>query len=337
MENTKSKTVFGIVIPDSNGLEVNLVFRQSAPHCVWVDWGDGSYPDSFAEENLVEAKHSYVTKGAYSITMHAVDEGTITLGGGWTGSNIVGGDNEATARMLVSAEIGEDVTEIAAYAFRGCENLGTLIFHDNGDMRIGAYAFEGCCSLEQVHIPANNAVISNGAFCNCSGLKTVELPKGVYEIEKLAFYGCDHLESISLDEVTKIDDYAFSGCRKLKEIVLGNNAFSIGQEAFNGCSSARNVNLGAAKSIGELAFFNCKSIPELTIPYTVGTIGQGAFMRCSSLEKITVDSRKPPVLEAQNVFADANEKRKIVVPYSSMETYKSATNWCFYESIIEGE
>lgn len=334
MAEIKNKTMLEVVIPKGSDLTMPLAFQQDAAHHVWVDWGDKSYPDTYAYQGLVEAKHKYPAAGTYTITMYTVDDGWLILGGGWTGSNLVGGGDEAAARMLTTAYIGDDVVGIAAYAFRGCENLTTLTIPKTKEISIGAFAFEGCNSLESVHLPDSVTTVPRNCFCDCTNLKTVELAKGTYEIEPRAFYGCSNLSSINLQSVAKIDDYAFAFCRKLTDIALGAGAFKIGDGAFNSCSCVRNITLGGTKTIGDEAFYGAKSLQTLEFTDKVTSIGRMAFAACSSLKTIKMATGNPPVLMAANSI-EHNDGMKILIPKGSIRTYINATNWALFDGDYE--
>lgn len=330
----KIKTVFQVSIPDKDGLTIPLVFKQDAAHKVWVDWGDGSYPDTYAYEGLVETKHTYASTGNYFISMYAVDEGYIILGGGWTGGNAIGGSDEAAARMLVSVDLGEDVVKIEDYAFRGCENLTKFSAPNGHEFAIGKSAFEGCDSLEEFTIPRNIAIIPDGVFANCTSLKKVTLPTGIYEIGKYAFSNCTKLTDITLYGLTNIGDHAFANCKKLAAVKFGPNCRDIGNGAFEGCSCLRDLKFEGIRTIGDFAFANAKSLSAVTFPDKLERIGEAAFMGCTSLNKIKMESVEPPVLASPNSF-EANENLKIEVPYRSAADYRRNTNWSVFAYAIQ--
>jgi hypothetical protein len=87
-------------------------------------------------------------------------------------------------------------------------------------------------------------------------------------------------------------------------------------------------------SIEERGFSNCTSLSNITIPSGVTSIGYRAFSGCIRLISVTVLSTTPPSL-ASTVFADNATGRKIYVPYESVNTYKTATEWRDYTKYIE--
>lgn len=326
----KNKTMLKITIPVGSGLVMPLVFQQDAAHHVWVDWGDKSYPDTYTYQGLVEAKHTYPAAGEYTITMEVVDDGWLVLGGGWTGGNFVGGSDEAAARMLTALYVGDDVTGIADYAFRGCENLETVTFPRNAEITLGVSAFEGCISLESIVIPSNLATIPKSCFSSCTDLRKVTLPTGIYEIEPFAFYNCANLREINLTPVTHIGIGAFAFCRKLTEVTLGSNAFKIESDAFGNCSCLRKVVLGSTKTIGDRAFYGAKSLQSIDMPDTLTSIGGMAFAACSSLKRIKMAVSNPLVLMSPKSI-EANDALTVSIPRGSIRKYVNATNWTLLE------
>lgn len=329
----KLKTILQVFIPDHNRT-VHLVFKQDAAHKVWVDWGDESYPDTYSYQGLIEAHHTYKLSGEYSITMEAVDEGYIILGGGWTGGNAFGGSDEAEARMLISVQVGTDVTGIESYAFRGCENLERITFPPNAEIDIGAFAFEGCNSLEEIVLPSNNSIVGNDMFSNCGSLRKVTLPNGTYEIGSYAFANCTHLKEINLLPPTRIKAHAFSNCRMLKSIKLGENCRFIEDGAFDSCSCIQSMILGQAKTIGKDAFHDNKSLTSIEIPNTVEEIEANAFAGCSSLKKIKMAATEPPVLGNETAFEHV-DGMVILVPFGSARKYRTDTNWAVFADVIK--
>ena len=98
----EKSTVISIDIPSTDHTDFTLNFSQTAPHCVQLDWGDGSQRDSFSEEGLIEAHHVYADPGEYDISMFAVDDGKIEL---------IGINSDVGYRnMVTKLVVGDDVT-----------------------------------------------------------------------------------------------------------------------------------------------------------------------------------------------------------------------------------
>ena len=136
---------------------------------------------------------------------------------------------------LTSVIIGNNVTNIEAYAFQG-SNLTSLIIGNNV-VNIGNYAFQGCSGLTSLTIPDRVSTIGNYAFQGCSKITTIDIPDRVNSIGQNAFAGCSGLTTLSLpNSMTSIGDYAFYGCTNLESVcseitdVFSIDAFGNGSE-----------------------------------------------------------------------------------------------------------
>lgn len=87
-----------------------------------------------------------------------------------------------------------------------------------------------------------------------------------------------------------------------------------------------------------LGFFdNCDEIENVVIPGNVTDAQQNnLFSNCNKLKSVTFLSQTPPLLTGgQSVFNNNASGFKIYVPTESLNTYKSASGWSQYSSIIE--
>lgn len=319
-------TVFSVNIISVVHSNISLSFIQSKPHCVWLDWGDGSQRDSFAEAGLIETSHTYAEPGEYQIMMFAVDDGKI---------EIVSfcGDNDGYKNMLEQLTVSEDVTAIHDGVFKNCENLESLAFLGENAPQLGEYAFASCGSITEVAIPGSLAILPVGAFFNCSGLKTVELSESVSVISANAFQGCTQIKTINLDNVEKFEAYAFQGCRKLTGTNL-EKATHITEGAFDSCNNIRNLKLDNVEYIGDRVFCNCKSLVNVEIGESIKEIGEGAFQNCSFAKEIKIAARKAPVLHGMHAF-DGDGGFIIKVPRDCKSNYINETNWTVFADKME--
>lgn len=330
----KAKTKLTIVIPYELQDEISVYFQQSVAHGVWVDWGDGDYPETYDTVGKVQATHAYANPGTYVITMYTVDDCVLALGWGKVDESMIGGNVEGIRYMLEKAEIGEDVSEITRYAFYECKNMAEVVLPDTLG-GIGDFAFAGCDALENVRLPSGIAELRRGVFMGCSALKKVELPVNLVSVKEHVFYGCTHLSEIDMTNLSVIAKSAFEGCKKLKVIDLGNKIMSIGDSAFQGCETAMRLNLGNAVTIGRRAFANCPALASLDIPESTKLIAAEAFAGCKFANKVICNSTTIPVMQDADVF-DGSNMTELVVPSGMAESYKQAPNWCVYaDNIVE--
>jgi len=95
----------------------------------------------------------------------------------------------SSVSSIKSIVIGEDVTSIGKFFFKGCNNL-TSVTIPNSVTTIGNEAFYNCSGLTSVTIPNSVTSIGNAAFVGCTGLTSVTIPNSVTTIGNSAFDGC---------------------------------------------------------------------------------------------------------------------------------------------------
>ncbi len=216
-----------------------------------------------------------------------------------------------TYNNCVEAEtvfIPSTVTTIEENAFKGCDNLKTVIFDTNSQIQnigIGAfadclalvsvklpesiqcideYAFLRCPLLSSINIPSNTKKISTGAFADCQNLRNIGLNEGLEIIEDDAFKGCA-LETVNIPQsVKKIGQGLFAYCENL--IVVSGELNEVPDDIFYNCTNLTYVTLSDnIKEIGSSAFYGTK-IVSIKIPTQVNRIKSEAFQNCTNLQKV---------------------------------------------------
>ena len=184
-------------------------------------------------------------------------------------------------------------------------------------------------------------------------------------IRQYAFYMCNNLNSVELpNTLTTIGDYAFSNCNSFRSVVIPSGVTSIGNYAFNntGLQSViiqDGANIGDSKSnqfslnsllyyvtlgsgitkISTRMFYSCTLLPEIDIPANVAIIGISSFYNCSRLTKVILRGTTLKTLSDSGAFGDtpiASGTGYIYVDDTLVDSYKSATNWSTYASVIKG-
>lgn len=95
-------------------------------------------------------------------------------------------------RVRESYSMPSTVTDIAEYAFWGCDNVKSISLSSNLK-KIPDYAFTNCKSLTGITIPYSVKSIGIMAFADCVNLGTVMVPSTVENIHDTAFNGCPKL------------------------------------------------------------------------------------------------------------------------------------------------
>lgn len=217
-----------------------------------------------------------------------------------------------TEVVIPSIYEGLPVTGIGSSAFKGCNNLTSIVIPNSietmGDYaisscsnlksatigsnvwKIGASAFFDCGNLMEVTILEGVNSIGENAFKNCSNLIDVTIPSSVTSIGNGVFYGCSALQNLTLPEgIKSIANETFYGCVALSDIKIPESVLSIGSNAFYNCSALSTVTIpDKVKSIGIEAFYGCADLSELTIGNSVTSIGNMAFGRCQKLMSLTI-------------------------------------------------
>ncbi|MBR6256184.1 MAG: leucine-rich repeat domain-containing protein [Lachnospiraceae bacterium] len=94
----------------------------------------------------------------------------------------------AAGSLTQSYGIPENVTDLARYAFWGCDNLKNITV--NGMKKIPDHAFSNCTGLINVTMQIPTSEIGIRAFSGCTNLLQVIIPESVGKIHETAFEGC---------------------------------------------------------------------------------------------------------------------------------------------------
>ena len=238
---------------------------------------------------------------------------------------------------MYSAVVGDCVTKIGNFAFSGCTHL-TSVTLPNTVTKLEMACFGYCYKLSRINIPTGVTSIAGGAFYQCKSLSSVgpvgsgaqiEIPSGVTSIGGRVFKNCFSLFSVEIPTtITTIGESAFGNCDSLASIVIPDGVTSIGNGAFSGCSNLTNViTSDNLKTIVGGAFNSCDLI-NCTIGSGITSIGAYAFSHNHNLNNITIKAITPPTL-GSGAFDDTNNC-PIYVPASSVNAYKSASDWSTY-------
>ena len=224
--------------------------------------------------------------------------------------------NNLPASLVIPSEVTGNygakyqVSEIANYAFQGCDKLESLVI-PNTVKKIGVYAFTGCSKLLNISFPESLEDVMAGALYECAwydnqpdGLVYVGnllyrykgiAPTGVITINEgtkavlgLAFSSQPNITSVILPEsVTSVHMQAFGDCPNLESVTLPTWLSVIEDYTFQNCSKLQNINLPLGlDQIGKEAFVGCSSLTILDWPLQLKNIGARAFYNCNQLDGI---------------------------------------------------
>ena len=218
---------------------------------------------------------------------------------------------------LSDVSIPSSVDTIGSHAFRESENLETVTFENNSQVKkIGDYAFERTLKLHTVTLPENLEVIGRGAFKKNAALNTVDIPasvhtigpeafrqmdalthitipEGISELPHDLFWDSENLETVNLpDSLKTIGPQAFRNAKALKTIGIPEGVTEIGTSAFSRTEQLESIELpDGLKTINGSLFFS-SNITEITIPEGITEIGDRAFQGSNIQEVDLPDSLK---------------------------------------------
>lgn len=210
--------------------------------------------------------------------------------------------------MLTEVAVGDEVTHIAANAFRCDLNAHAVTeqpdFEPALEVTFGAGsklsylgygAFDGNVSLVSIEIPKGVEELHGRTFAGCSNLTEVTFAQGtqLHTIGDREFYidqnndAAPHLTHIDLPETLgSIGTFAFENLTSLEEIVIPAGVTTLGAAMFRGCEGLLSASFASGSTISEIpgSFFDrCLHLAEVTIPETVVTVGEHAFSNCQAL------------------------------------------------------
>lgn len=135
------------------------------------------------------------------------------------------------------------------------------------------------------------------------------------------------------DTITTMPEYEFASNSSMTSVSMS-SVTTVSRSAFYNCSSLVNLSIPNVVTIDYNAFSSCASLPSVELPSTITTIYGGAFNRCTSLTTVTCYATTPPAMNGYQHF-DNCPLEAIYVPAESVSTYKKATRWSSYSSIIQ--
>lgn len=273
---------------------------------------------------------------------------------------------------MTNPVIPESVTSIGVYAFWGCANLHTIKLPE--DLTAIPEGLLQQTAVSEFTIGPNVRRIGANAFKDCVLLTEVSGLESVEEIARYAFHNCYTLENATLgDRLVSIGNEAFANCHELGDITIPASVEYIGALAFNNCQAMTRIDVAAANvnyksidgilysgdgltaitspaghgdgivvadnvtTIGPSCFELNLGLTEVTLPASVTMVDNEAFKGCGSLEKLNCRALLPPALGWRDVFLGVPvETCCLIVPESSIESYRNAEGWKMFLNIESG-
>ena len=268
---------------------------------------------------------------------------------------------------LPSVTIGDSVTTIGNDAFYMCKSLTSVYCKATTPPAGGSDMFDGNASGRKIYVPAESVKAYKSAeyWSNYAdyivGYDFEADDEVNYQHREICYTATERIVKawtfeafganivshewdyamnegvITFDaDVTTIGKYAFSYCYSLTSVTIPDSVTTIGNSAFYSCDSLTSVTIpDSVTTIGYRAFYDCYNLTSVTIPDSVTTIGEEAFSDCYSLTSVYCKAITPPAGGYDMFYSNASD-RKIYVPSTSVDAYKSAAYWSKYANSIVG-
>ena len=182
------------------------------------------------------------------------------------------------------------ITEIANSAFRGCQNLESVVIPETV-VAISIDAFMSCRKLDSVVLPDSLISIGSLAFCQTS-IRSIHIPAGVISIGTNPFLYCDNLMSFSGNMASQDghslitnNGYLLSVAPVgLSEYYVPSGVTTIGNEALGIAHGITRIIIPEGVSmIGAQSIYGCDSVESIFLPNSLTLLGRGNFFMMSSL------------------------------------------------------
>ena len=179
---------------------------------------------------------------------------------------------------------------------------------ENTVTNIALWAFSGCNNLDDVEIPDSVQEFNQACFANTGLLHGMRFPEGLITIPPYCFYGSDlDIDVLRFpDSLTLIDSYAFGYCKNVKNVRISPNLKLVGDggSAFVMCTGLISATLISTKN-GSFAgdpFACCSSLRWVGIARGATKFNQiFLFADCSNLTDVYFEGTEE---EFNDLFRD---------------------------------
>lgn len=224
-------------------------------------------------------------------------------------------------------DLPDNLTEIGAYAFYGCDGITELTLGKNVTV-LGEYAF-AYNGLSSIIIPEKVNFYKETVSENSSSTEKVCVSYGLLQgnpLRSLTLYS-----AISLNELFAIGE-GDEMPSLLTEITVAGGDIVDGQ--FAGLTSLQTLNLINVGSVGASAFEGCTDLLRVTLPRTVVSVGDRAFAQCTSLSSFVFEENSATESIGEYLFDGCVMLKSTVFPESvKNQTFTGVFKGCV--SLIE--
>jgi len=128
-----------------------------------------------------------------------------------------GADLYVDGELVENLVIPNDVAEIKAHSFNGCNSIKSIKFGAKLKS-IGYRAFNWCPNLKHVVFPSSLETFDNDVFADCHALEFADLSKTSLTKITNVFWNCSGLKVVNLPLTIKELQHTFFGCSSISEL-----------------------------------------------------------------------------------------------------------------------
>ncbi len=273
------------------------------------------------------------------------------------------GGNGHYSTAIETLTIGDNVTRIPDYAFRGSASMTSSVMIPDACTYLGTYSFANS-SGHDIFTGNNVTVIQNSTFRDSPGFDgTVTLGGGVTAINGYAFYNCNGLVGglVLPETLVTIGGYAFYNCYSLTgELVFPDILATIGTNAFYSCNGFDGdlIIPNSVTTMGPYAFQNCTGFDgSLVLGAGLTMVDAGCFDNCNGFEgalilgvNITsiknysfrncsgfsclITTHTPSISATSYSFDNMNFNIPCYIPYGELYNYQGKTGWNNFSNFV---
>ena len=138
----------------------------------------------------------------------------------------------AYRKTILHLTIEDGITSVGSYTF-AFGNLQSINL-GNSISKIGDFTFRGCSTMQELRLPENLVSIGKYSFTGWTSLTTLELPNNLKILGGDAFSDCYNLTKVKFsNNIEEIGFHAFGSCTKVKNIFLPVTVRKIGDQFFH--------------------------------------------------------------------------------------------------------
>ena len=250
-------------------------------------------------------------------------------------------------RDVLSVEIYDVVTEIAANAFQNCSTLSGVTI-PSSVTTIGSHAFSKTGLIGILRLPNGVSSIGDASF-DITNLSEIIIPSSVTVIGSNAFDNSLNLEKVVfLGQVAPMiqsntfifnygtvfvpcdnESYTLGNWANIETVEMTSLTFKVGSFSFELCGHETityNVVDDFVADIG----IRPEAITDIEIGEFVSEVADNALSDLTGVSGLTSLNTTPPTITSvEDIFDDATIAENIIiyVPSGSVETYQAASGW----------